>query len=84
MAGMNTMGDDDADTGMEHKAEGRRHQFIGSIRAAYGDAVGDEYEQMAGNFEELRGKFQEKYGDAKERLAEFFDNDDADDERMAA
>lgn len=78
-------GDYDADTGAEHQAEGRRHQFIGAIRAAYGDAVGDEYEQMAGSFEELRGKFQEKYGDAKERLAEFFDRDDDDaDMRRAA
>lgn len=65
------------DDAVEHQVDGRWTEFVGKAEETYGDLTGDWSAQFNGNMKQARGWLQQKYGDAQEKLADFFEEDEA-------
>ncbi len=65
------------DDAVDNQVEGRWTEFVGKAQEAYGDLTDNWSAQFNGNMKQARGWLQQKYGDAEEKLAEFFEDDEA-------
>lgn len=66
----------------DHQTEGRFKQMTGKAKETYGDLADDWSARFNGNMEQAMGWLQEQYGDAREKMSEYWQDQDS--ERAAA
>lgn len=52
------------------QVEGNWKQFVGKVRAQWGDLTDDDLARAKGSREQFEGVIQERYGDTKEQVRE--------------
>jgi uncharacterized protein YjbJ (UPF0337 family) len=64
--------------------KGKYREWMGDLKAKWGDITDDEWTEIDGNKDKLLGKLQQKYGRTKEQAQREFDEFWRDQERKGA